>query len=200
MSRFSFPLLGGKLETRLSEPGEYWQAFNGEYGGLWRRLGRPPNRLAGVGFAAQGFDGGSHYRKQPGGADPRAAFIFEGTTEGETFGAYGSVGDGAAGQELDRCDVRLGSPRHALVLASSEDHKPGMLRTKEEFFATMPKFDDPNVRSDVVFFECPNGGAVFSTGSITWASALSHENYQNDVCRITTNVLRRFVDPKPFDP
>lgn len=182
----------------ISEPGEYWHSFNGEYGGLWRRLGRPPNRLVGVGFAAQGFDGSSHYRRTAASRDPRAAFIFEGV-EGDVIGDYGNIGGGAAGQEIDRYDRRLGSPRHALVLASSEAHRPGMLRTKEEFFATTERFDDPNVRADLVFFECPNGGAVFSTGSIAWAGSLAHDGYDNDVCRITTRVLERFADPEPFE-
>ena len=33
----------------MAEPGEYYQAFDGEYGGLWRRNGRPPQQIAGVG-------------------------------------------------------------------------------------------------------------------------------------------------------
>ena len=32
---------------------------------------------------------------------------------------------------------------------------------------------DPAVRADLVFFETPNGGAVFSTGSISWFGALA---------------------------
>ena len=34
--------------------------------------------------------------------------------------------------------------------------------------------------------------------SIGWASALSHNKYDNNVSRITLNVLRRFLDPKIF--
>jgi N,N-dimethylformamidase len=59
---------------------------------------------------------------------------------------------------------------------------------------------DPKIRADMVFFECPNGGAVFSVGSISWFGALGHRGGDNDVARITTNVLRRFADPAPFDP
>ena len=33
--------------------------------GPLERLGRPPNQLVGVGFAAQGFDGGTYYRVKP---------------------------------------------------------------------------------------------------------------------------------------
>ena len=45
-----------------------------------------------------------------------------------------------------------------------------------------------------------NGGAVFSTGSIAWAGSLAHNGYDNNVARITENVVRRFLDPRPFDP
>ncbi len=182
-----------------SEPGEYYHSFNGEYGGLWRRLGRPPQRLVGVGFAAQGFDGGRPYERQPGGHDPRAAFVFEGIEDAATLGGFGNIGGGAAGEEIDRYDPKLGSPPHTLVLASCADHAPGMLRTKEEFLVTMPQRPgDPKSRADMVFFEGPKGGAVFSVGSIAYGGALAHDDYDNEICRLTTNVLRRFLDPKPF--
>jgi N,N-dimethylformamidase len=182
----------------MSEPGEYYHALNGEYGGMWRRQGRPPNHLVGIGFAAQGFDGSSYYRRTPASFESRAAFIFDGVVADDIVGDYGSIGDGAAGEEIDRHDASLGSPAHALILASSEKHKPGMLRVKEEFLATLPPFDDPKVRADMVFFETPKGGAVFSTGSIAYAGALAHDEYDNDICRITGNVLRRMLDPEPF--
>lgn len=61
-----------------------------------------------------------------------------------------------------------------------------------------PVASDPDVRADLVFFETPAGGAVFSTGSIAWAGSLAHDGYRNDVSRITRNVLRRFLAPAPF--
>ncbi len=187
----------------IAEPGEYYHAYGGEYGGLWRRLGRAPNLLVGVGFAAQGFDKASYYRRTPASFDSRAAWIFDGVESPEIIGDYG-VGGGAAGQEIDRFDPHLGSPPHTVVLASSEAHTAEMLRTKEELLATRMPGDDPKIRADVVFFETPNGGAVFSTGSIAWYGALAHrgssgERYDNDIARITTNVLRRFLDPTPFE-
>lgn len=182
----------------IAEPGDYYHAFDGELGGLWRRSGRPPNQLVGTGFAAQGFDGATWYRKTAAAEDPRAAFIWEGTSGSEIIGNYGSVEGGAAGQEIDRWDPALGSPLHALVLASSEQHNPGMLKVVEELTMNEPDQQGPSVRADMTFFETPSGGAVFSTGSITWAGALAHENYANDICRITTNVLKRFADDAPF--
>ncbi len=46
------------------------------------------------------------------------------------------------------------------------------------------------VRCDMVFFETPKGGAVFSTSSISWAGALAHDGYKNNVSRITANVVK----------
>ncbi len=45
---------GGR--TWESAPGEAYLSSTGEPGGLWRHRGRPPNRLLGVGFSAQGAD------------------------------------------------------------------------------------------------------------------------------------------------
>jgi N,N-dimethylformamidase len=39
---------------------------------------------------------------------------------------------------------------------------------------------------------------VFATGSINWCASLAWNGYDNNVARVTTNVLRRFLDPAPF--
>jgi len=113
----------GGIRAWAAEPGEYYNQFDGEYGGLWRRNGRAPQRLAGVGFTAQGNFLGSYYRKRDAAADPRVAWMFDGV-EGELIGDHGLSGHGAAGFELDRMDHRLGAPEHALVVATSEGHPP----------------------------------------------------------------------------
>jgi N,N-dimethylformamidase len=51
----------------------------------------------------------------------------------------------------------------------------------------------------MVFYETPRGGAVFSVSSIAWAGALARAGYDHNVSRITENVVRRFLDPTPFD-
>ena len=73
-----------------------------------------------------------------------------------------------------------------------------MMRTIEEMLSTVPPFDDPKARADVTFHALPGGGAVFSVGSMTWIGALDHQGYDNDVARITGNVIRRFMNPEPF--
>jgi N,N-dimethylformamidase len=109
------------------------------------------------------------------------------------------LGGGAAGQEIDCYDTSLGSPSHAVVVASATDFGPDMLRTKEEFGSSVAfTIPDPRVRADIVFFETPGGGAVFSVGSIAWFGALARNGYENDVARVTTNVLTRFADPTPL--
>jgi N,N-dimethylformamidase beta subunit-like protein len=187
--------------TWVAEPGEYYMSFTGELGGLWRNCGWPPQRLVGIGFASEGFDASSYYRRAPDSHDPRAAFIFAGIGADEPIGDFGSIGGGAAGLELDIADRRLGTPPHALILAASKRHSNVYVPTAEEVPATYPGMDglqDPKVRADMVFFETPNGGAVFSTGSIAWAGSLAHNGYANNVARITGNVLRRFLDPAPL--
>lgn len=57
---------------------------------------------------------------------------------------------------------------------------------------------NPKVRADMVYCEYPKGGAVFSASSIAWCGALSHNGYENNVSRITDNVLRRFAAEGPL--
>ncbi len=188
------------IRAWAAEPGEYYHSFTGEYGGLWRRQGRPPQMIAGTGFSAQGFDISSYYRRKPDSNDPRAKFIFEGVDD-EIIGDFGLIGGGAAGLELDRADRLLGTPPNALVLASSEDHTDIYLVVCDEILINYPSITGQQnelVRADMVFFETQAGGAVFSASSIAWAGSLSHNNYENNVSQITENVLKRFVDPKPF--
>jgi N,N-dimethylformamidase len=183
-----------------AEPGEYYQSFNGEYGGLWRRCGRPPNVMAGIGFVAQGFDVSTYYRRAPDAEDPRVSFIFDGVPD-EIIGDFGLIGGGAAGIELDCINRLLGAPPNILRLASSEDHSPLMLLVNEEFTATLPNLggdQNERVRADLSFFETPSGGAVFATGSIAWCGSLPWNGYENNVSTITLNTLRRFLDPMPF--
>jgi N,N-dimethylformamidase len=187
--------------TWAAEAGEYAMSFNGETGGLWRNLGKPPQALVGVGYASEGFDVSSYYRRRPGSSDPRAAFIFEGVGADEIIGDFGAVEGGAAGFELDIADRLLGTPPHALLLAASENHSNIYVLTPEEMLSNHPGTDgieNPKVRADMVFFETPNGGAVFSTGSIAWAGSLGTNGYDNNVARITGNVLRRFLSDEPL--
>ena len=185
----------GGIRAWAAEPGEYYNAFDGQYGGLWRRNGRPPQQLAGVGFSSQGGFEGSYFRRTVGGEDPRAAWILEGINE-EILGNFGLSGGGAAGFELDRADIRLGTPETAVVIASSENHQPSFIAVLEDQLsqrATVTGVShDKLIRADITYFETPSGGAVFSVGSITFCGSLSHQDYKNSISRMIDNVLRRF--------
>ena len=187
-------------------PGEHHHSLTGEPGGLWRFRGLAPQQLFGVGFTAQGFDRNSPYRRMPDSTNPRASWIFDGVEPDALIGNFPSLvlDFGAAGSELDRADFALGTPAHALVLASSFGHSDAYQHVVEQINtsngADPGGRENPLVRADMVFLEYPNGGAVFSTSSIAWCGSLSFNNYTNDVSRITENVLRRFASDAPVPP
>ncbi len=119
----------------------------------------------------------------------------------EKIGDFGLVGGGAAGLELDRADVNLGTHPDAYVLASSEDHTDLYLVVCEELLINYPGLggqENQLVRADLVFYETHKGGGVFSTSSIAWPGSLSHNQYKNNVSKITKNVLDRFVKDGPL--
>jgi N,N-dimethylformamidase len=186
----------GGIRTWPAEPGEYYHAFDGAYGGLWRRSDRPPNLLCGIGFSSQGTFVGNSYRQAPAARDNHHAWIFEGVKD-ELFGGYGFSGGGAAGFELDRLDHRLGSPLNAVVLATSEGHeRKNFVVVHEERLGlntTIPgQTLEELIRADMTYVEKPKGGAVFSVGSITYCGSLPHNKYDNDISRLTFNVVNRF--------
>ena len=51
---------------------------------------------------------------------------------------------------------------------------------------------DYRIRADMVYFTAPNGGAVFSTGSIAFSQSLPYRNFDNDISRLLANVVNAF--------
>ena len=98
-------------------PGEYCNAFDGKHGGLWRVRGRNMSKLTGVSFTSFGLTASSYYRRAPDSFRPECAWMFAGIGEDEPIGNFGLVGGGAAGLELDRYDLELGTPHNAFLLA-----------------------------------------------------------------------------------
>lgn len=185
-----------------AEPGELHLQTNGERGGLWRWRGRAPQKLVGVGFATQGFDFSSYFVQTDDATDPAASFVVDGIDRDEKIGDFGLEGGGASGFELDRYDLNLGTPPNTRLLAYSEGHSDNYPRVSEEVQFTMPHMGatmDYQARGDIVYFPTHNGGGVFSSSSIAWCGSLSHNNYDNNVSRMTENVIRRFLDPTPLD-
>ncbi|MEA2948302.1 MAG: hypothetical protein QOI40_3632, partial [Alphaproteobacteria bacterium] len=202
---WAFELRRAEGGIRLWEtlPGESYHAFDGSYGGLWRRLGRPPQALVGVGFSTQGEYKGFPYRFLDGILDPRVAFMRAGMADkaspGGILGERGLMGGGAAGHELDRADIRLGTPAHAIIGGRAVLDDPTYQPVNEERFDhTWPAAREDIIRSDLTFFETPRGGAVFSVGSMNFIGALPIDGYDNVAARLITNIVRRFADPAPF--
>ncbi|MFN3602334.1 MAG: N,N-dimethylformamidase beta subunit family domain-containing protein [Dietzia sp.] len=174
---------------------------SGESAGLWRNKGKAPERLVGVGMSAQGFDRCTYYQRLEDSFDARAAFIFEGIGATELLGDFGIIGGGAAGSEIDFYNPGLGTPPDTLVLATSGPLSDTYLLVAEELYEQLPGLggtEHPAVRSDVVYAALDGGGGFFSVGSIAWTGSLSHNGYDNNIARLTTNVLRRFRDAEPL--
>ena len=140
--------------------------------------------------------GNTYYKVLPDSKNPRAAFIFAGVKSG-IVGDYGTHFGGAAGDEFDRLDYDAGTPRHALHLAKSEGTPIPVWASPQRAAEMQAEYADRSYAS-IIFFETPSGGAVFSVGSMAYIGALNHKGFDNDIARITTNVLKRFSDPRPF--
>jgi hypothetical protein len=123
--------------------------------------------LLGVVFTPSGAMTGAPYRVQ----EPDH-WIFAGTglRGGDTFGEkclHQRCPGGASGHETDK--VSASSPRTVQLLAKGLNPDDG--------------------GAEMVIFDTPSGGMVFSAGSISYPAALPVDE---PVSRITANVLRRF--------
>jgi N,N-dimethylformamidase len=190
------------LRAWASEPGEYYNAFDGSYGGLWRRNGRPPQQLVGIGFTAQGIFVGMPYTRIC--HDPEFDWVFDGI-EGDVVGDFGFSGNGAAGFELDRIDpalsdgLNLAEGSDITVLAHSYDTANDFMLVPEEQLTHLTNLSGGSEgqakRADMVYFTTEGGGQVFSVGSITFCGSLPWNNYDNNISRLLSNVLSRFIGP-----
>ncbi len=183
------------IRAWAAEPGEYYNAFDGTYGGLWRRNGRAPQDLVGIGFTAQGEFFGDPYRRVS--QDPAYDWVFDGVTE-DLIGNYGFSGNGAAGFELDHMDHRLGTPLNAVLLAQSVTRENGFMLVPEEQLTHLTNLTGGSAReamhADMVLIDYPGGGTVFSVGSITFCGSLPWNGFDNGVSRLLENVITRLLE------
>ena len=190
----------GGIRTVETKPGESYTSTTGEYSGLWRRNGIPPNKLTGIGMVSQGFDVSSPYYRTNESYNKKVKFIFNGVKE-KIIGNFGLSGGGASGLEIDSVNKDLGSPDNILILASSKKHTDVYMMTPEDMLDPAPGMGGTEaeiIKSDMVFFKTLNNGAVFSVGSIAWAGSMAWNNYKNNVSKITKNVLDGFLKITKF--
>lgn len=178
-----------------ARPGEHYLATNGQRSGLWKNLGRPPQKLTGVGFISQGFESARPYRRMPDSYHRRASWMFEGI-EGEIIGDFGLAHEGAAGIEIDRYDLSLGTPPHTLIVAASGGHSDNYMLVCEEILYAYPGMTgthDYRIRADITYFTAPHDGAVVSTGSIAFGQSLPFNNFDNNVSKLLKNIVDAFA-------
>ncbi len=183
------------IRAWAAEPGEYYNAFDGSYGGLWRRNGRAPQDLVGIGFAAQGEFFGDPYRRVS--ADPKFDWVFEGVND-DFIGDFGYSGNGAAGFELDHMDTRIGTPDNAVLLARSVTRKDGFMLAPEEQLTHLTNLTGGSEaeakHAEMIYCDYPGGGSVFATGSITFCGSLPWNDYDNNVSRLLWNVFQKALN------
>lgn len=185
-----------------ARPGEMYHSTSGERGGLWRMRARSTAKVWGVVYTSHGLDASTGFNQLPDSRQPELAWMFEGIGADEVIGDFGLVGGGAAGLEVDRYDQSLGTPPHTQLLASSYGHTPNWaLVPEDQYFAHsgMNGPEHPLVRGDITYFTTAEGGAMFAAPSMSWCASLSWDDYQNNVSRLTANVLKRFARDEPMD-
>jgi N,N-dimethylformamidase len=143
--------LDAGMRAWQARPGEHYLQTTGQKSGIWRGLGRAPQKTFGVGFISEGFETSSPYRRMPDSWHRTVSWIFEGI-EGEIFGDAGLSYGAAAGIELDRYDLALGTPPHARIVASSGGHPDNFVLVSEETLFAHPGMTatfDYRIRADI---------------------------------------------------
>lgn len=184
-----------------AEPGEGYLVNSGQRSGLWRSRGRAPQKLVGLGFSTEGMDRSDAFERMPDSFHRRVAWIFKGIGDTELIGDFGLALNGAAGVELDRYELALGTPPHTMLLASSGNHTDNYPLVSEEITYAFPGrggTQDPQVRGDMIYFTTPKNGAVFAAGSIAWCQALPCKGGDNNVGQVMRNVIDAFLRDGPL--
>ncbi len=191
----------GGIRAHPPKPGEYFSSTTGEYSGLWRNNGKPPNELVGIGMVSQGFDYSAPYYRTKKSYNKNFDFIFKDMKKKKKFGDFGLSGHGAAGLELDAVNNELGTPSNTHILAYSKDHSDIYLLAPEEILDPVPGLggsENERIQSNVVIHQNKKFGGFFSVGSIAWAGSMAWNNYRNEISQLTLNVLKRFLSKKKF--
>ncbi|HTL27867.1 MAG TPA: N,N-dimethylformamidase beta subunit family domain-containing protein, partial [Tepidisphaeraceae bacterium] len=134
----------------------------------FHRTVESPAKLLGVVFSAAGATTGAPYR-----VVNSSHWIFEGTgmKDGDVFGAaslHERCPGGASGHETDKRTAS--SPANAHIVARGMNSNNG--------------------GAEIVYFDTPTQGAVFSVGSINWPASILVDPI---VSAMTRNVLKRFL-------
>lgn len=186
--------IGGRARAQV---GELYHSHDFKRGSLMRFCGYPAWRL--VGLTCIGWSGANFKPYQ---VDLPDHFLFQGPhplnlKKGDTFG-FTSTGMGAVGHEYD---VRLSTilkatqdparkglvePKGITTLARSRDQR-NVLDFNAEVHGA--RFGEEQTIAEIIYWERPEGGRVFHTGSIATAWSLYHDEA---LSQLTKNVLHHF--------
>jgi len=87
------------------------------------------------------------------------------------------------------------------VATSAGRHTEAYLLVMEDFGFNQQGLDGtthPRVRGDIAFHETPNGGGCFSFSSIAYCGSLPWNNCDNNISKLTKNVLDHFMVDGPL--
>ncbi|MDE0840424.1 MAG: LamG domain-containing protein, partial [Kiritimatiellae bacterium] len=191
--------IGGRAHAKV---GELYHSHDFKRGSLMRFCGYPAWKL--VGLTCIGWGGGNFKPYQ---ADLPDHFLFNEPhkvelKKGEAFG-FATKAMGAVGHEYD---VRLSTllkatgnpalkglvePKGIVTIASSQD-KRNILDFNAE--GHRQRIGGEQTIAEIIYWERPEGGRVFHTGSIATAWAMYHDE---SLSQLVKNVLHHFkVTPK----
>jgi N,N-dimethylformamidase len=84
-----------------------------------------------------------------------------------------------------------------VILASSEGHGDDFILVPEEQLTHITNWAGEPVRdllrADMIYFDLPEGGSVFSVGSITFCGSLLENGCDNNVSHILRNIVRQMA-------
>ncbi|OAL21449.1 hypothetical protein AYO22_07845 [Fonsecaea multimorphosa] len=194
-----------RLEVRRGDQGvrtytlpgpERIMSLNGTQGGLWKSRGRSSHGLFGISFCAEGVGPGVPFKRTEKSLAPEFAWMFKDMSPEELLIGEHGLGGGASGDEIDSFDIKCGSPTIGVVIATSTGHPDAFGIVPEITMFPITKTlgtQTDEIRSDIVYYETDAGGAVFSVGSINWYCSLGWDDYNNNVAKLTENVIREFL-------
>ena len=165
-------------------------ALTNEPGGYLRDRGRGEYGLVGVGISLMGFSPGRPYVRTARSHDEDQRWLFEGVSE--SFGDSGIVLGAAAGYEVDAVNHHLGSPEDIIILATASGFPESYVDDPNRWFEGGEAERRAHRRADMTLWRHNRGGAVFSASSVAFLGALPGVGEDNDVGRLTLNLLRHF--------
>ena len=168
--------------------GEMPLALTNEPGGYFRDRGRGEYKLVGVGISLMGFSKALPFTRTA--ASTEFDWLFEGVSE--VFGGSSIVLGGAAGYEVDCTSPHLGTPPDVVVLATATGFPDDYVGDPGKWFEAGAPERAAQRRADMIFWRHASGGAVFSASSVSFLGALPGPGADNDVGRLTRNLLTHF--------